>query len=55
MSVQKLQNKFCMNPLEQPCTVGLTHLTFVQYFIVQNSKSSNTKIIVYKYLCLKIF
>jgi hypothetical protein len=40
-----------MNPHEQLYIVGLTHLTFVQYFIVQNSKKSDTKIIVYKNLC----
>jgi hypothetical protein len=44
-----------MNPLEQPYTLGLTKLTFVQYFIVQNSNNSDTKIIVYKYLYLQIF
>jgi hypothetical protein len=43
-----------MNPLEQPDTGDLTKLSFVQYFIVQNSKYSDTKIIVYKYLCLQI-
>jgi hypothetical protein len=41
-----------MNPIEQRYTVGLTKLTFVQYFIVQNSMNSDTKIIVYKYLCM---
>jgi hypothetical protein len=51
-NVQKWQTKFCMNPLEQPDTGGLTKLSFVQYFIVQNSNNSDTKIIVYKYLCL---
>jgi hypothetical protein len=54
-SVHKLQNKFCVNPLEQHYTVGLTHLTFVQYFIIQNSKISDTKVIVYKYLGVQIF
>jgi hypothetical protein len=31
----KIASKFCMNPFEQHCIVGLTHLTFVLYFIVQ--------------------
>jgi hypothetical protein len=44
-----------MNPIKKPYTVGLTKLTFVQYFIVQNFKNSDNKIIVYKYLCLHIF
>jgi hypothetical protein len=44
-----------MNPLEQPDTMGLTKLTFVQYFIVQNCKNSNTRIFVYKYLHLLMF
>jgi hypothetical protein len=39
-----------MNPHEQPYTMGLTKLTFVQYFIVQSSKNSNARIFVYKYL-----
>jgi hypothetical protein len=43
-----------MNPLEQPYIVGLTKLTFVLYFIVQNSKNLDTKIIVYKYMRLQI-
>jgi hypothetical protein len=29
-SVQKLQDKFCMNPPEPLCIVGLTKLTFMQ-------------------------
>jgi hypothetical protein len=32
--------------------VGLTKIVLVQYFIVQNSKNSDTKIIIYKYLLL---
>jgi hypothetical protein len=44
-----------MNPPEQPYEVSLTKLTFVQYVIVQNSKSSDIKIMFYKYLCLQIF
>jgi hypothetical protein len=35
--------------------VGLIKLTFEQYFIVQNSKNSNTRIIVYKYIHLIMF
>jgi hypothetical protein len=54
-NVQKLQNKFCMNILQPLFTVGLDNFTFEYHFIVQNSKNSDTKIIVYKYLCLKIF
>jgi hypothetical protein len=49
-SVQKLQNKFCMNPPEPLYTVGLTKLTFIQQILVQNYKNSNTRIFVYKYL-----
>jgi hypothetical protein len=43
-----------MNPIEPLFTMGLTKLTFMQYFLAQNYKNSNTRIIVYKYLCLKI-
>jgi hypothetical protein len=32
--------------------VGLTKIVLVQYFIVQNFKNSDTKIIIYKYLRL---
>jgi hypothetical protein len=39
-----------MNTLEQLYTVGLTKLSFVQYFLVQNYKNSNKRIFVYKYL-----
>jgi hypothetical protein len=53
-NVQKLQNKFCMNPLEPLFTVGLAKFTFEYHFIVQNFKNSDNKIIVYKYICLKI-
>jgi hypothetical protein len=45
-NVQNLPNKFCMNPLEPLFTVGLTKLTFMQLFLVQNCKNSNTRIIV---------
>jgi hypothetical protein len=41
-----------MNPNEQLYIVGLTKIVLVQYFIVHNFKNSDTKIIVYKYLCL---
>jgi hypothetical protein len=54
-NVQKWQPKFCINPLEQLDTAGLTKLTFVQYFIVQNCKNSNTRIFVYKYLPFIMF
>jgi hypothetical protein len=39
-----------MNTFEPLYTVGLTKLTFPQYFLVQNYKNSNAKIIIYKYL-----
>jgi hypothetical protein len=32
----------------------LTKLTFAQQILVQNSKNSETKLIVHKYLCLEI-
>jgi hypothetical protein len=54
-NVQKWQIKFCMNILEPLYIVGLTKLTFVQYFIVQNYKNSNTRIFIYKHLHFKIF
>jgi hypothetical protein len=41
-----------MNTLKPLYIVGLTKLTFVEYFIVQNCKNSNTRIFVYKYLHL---
>jgi hypothetical protein len=44
-----------MNTLEPLYTVGLSKLTFEQYFIVHNYKNSDTKINIYNYLCLKIF
>jgi hypothetical protein len=44
-----------MNSLQQPDVVGLTKLTFVQYFIVQNCKNSITKLIVYTYLHFIMF
>jgi hypothetical protein len=44
-----------MNTLEPLHTVGLAKLTFEPYFIVQNSKNSNTKIIVYKYSYMIMF
>jgi hypothetical protein len=47
---KKWQTKFCWTPLGQIYAVGLTKLIFVQYFIMQNYKNSNTKINVYKYL-----
>jgi hypothetical protein len=54
-NVQKCKTKFCWTPLGQLFTVGLTNFIFVQYFIVQNYKNSNTKINVHKYLYLQIF
>jgi hypothetical protein len=54
MNVQKIQNKFCMNPLEPLFTVGLTKLTFAHQILVQNFKNSEAKLIVHKYLCLQI-
>jgi hypothetical protein len=43
-----------MNPFEPLFTVGVTKLTFAQQILVQNSKNSETKLIVHKCLCLKI-
>jgi hypothetical protein len=43
-----------MNPLEPLFTVGLTKLTFIQQILVQNYKNPNTRIFIYKYLCLQI-
>jgi hypothetical protein len=54
-NVQKWQIKFCMNILEPLYIVVLTKLTFVQYFIVQNYKNSNTRIFIYKHLHFRIF
>jgi hypothetical protein len=39
--------------LEPLYTVGLVKFSFEYHFIVQNSKNSDTKIIIYKYLCLQ--
>jgi hypothetical protein len=43
-----------MNPLEPLFTMGLAKFTFDYHFIVQNYNNSDTKIIVYEYLCLQI-
>jgi hypothetical protein len=50
-----MQTKLCCTPLEQIVTVGLTKFIFVLYFIIQNCKNSNTKILVYKYLHMIMF
>jgi hypothetical protein len=46
----KMQIKLFCTPFEQMVTVGLTKCVFVQYFIIQNYKNSNTRIFNYKYL-----
>jgi hypothetical protein len=53
-NAQKLETKFHWTPLGQLFTVGLTKSIFVQQFIVQNYKNSNTKINAYKYLYMQI-
>jgi hypothetical protein len=47
-----MQIKLRCTPFGKIITVGLTMCAFVQYFIVQDFRNSNTKIIVYKYLYL---
>jgi hypothetical protein len=46
---------FFMNTPEPLYIVGLTKLTFVLLFLVQNCKNSNTRIFVYKYLHFIMF
>jgi hypothetical protein len=41
-----MQTKLCCIPCEHIVTVGLTKIIFAQYFIVQNYKNSNTRIII---------
>jgi hypothetical protein len=48
-NVQKLQSKFCVNPLKQIYSVGLTKFVFVYYCIVEI-----TRIQILEYLIRKI-
>jgi hypothetical protein len=54
-NVQKSKTKFCWTPLGQIYAVELTKFTFVQYLIVQNNKTSNAKINIYKYVNVQLF
>jgi hypothetical protein len=54
VQILEMQIKLCCTPFGQIIIVGLTKCAFVQYFIIQNSKNSDTKIIVYN-LYLQIF
>jgi hypothetical protein len=51
---RKIQNKFCINPLQWNYALGLTKYLFMHFCLVDKSKKLNLEEIIYKNPCMFI-